>query len=654
MKKDLEWREVVGSVGTKEWDEMSDADRVSETRAGNVGICFLEDCLLNGSEELQKLSREAIENSTVHKKWGALQTFKTLFDSETETVSVEMWQQLSFEKRAAAVRSIKINWMQFLESRQSDDKTLYEAGDGLFGLMCTLKDTVKNANESELDSTRGRVRELMVQPAQREQMRMEYYKEEYQKLHGSILADISKFATELGITFDESKIIQHGADSVTYEFENNSELLALIDGIRPTHSRADDTQFLIGIRDILRDEVNRQKQAKEQKSKRKRQTQKLTPLDSEPYMYMASDKATKFFINSLMPNQTQPIKEAKLDALEARGISIPPRLMAVCVKDDDPKFAGLVSYNTGLGESVFRFFQEKSALAVKAHFALWARAHRETKAEPGKLVKMTISQFCDDLGFQKKKRAHTRENKQHALQILETLTSAEMILLWQDPQKKLRRTKGNVWQRGLSDEVFDTHINGTNGQNENLIPGTEKFWDPKTFSYSPGGFFTDPDWRKFNKHVGFVGQGLLKLGANNKDKAAVLIGGYIAFLARIENYTRDPLKLTTLIENTGDLLTGYIDRREATMLETIVENALDRLTDVKVIKGYEWVYEESLEPSDSAQKIRMPELLARRIQLFFPDELAQLGKEYKELETAHRKKAATKKAKAEQAKAKRK
>jgi hypothetical protein len=435
----------------------------------------------------------------------------------------------------------------------------------------------------------------------------------------------------------------------------NPEVARRIDELDESFGEREDViRYYLGWRDILRDEVNRRKQAKEQKPKRNRQTQKLTPLDSEPYMFMASDKATKFFINSLMPNQTQPIKEAKLDALEARGISIPPRLMAVCVKDDDPKFAGLVSYNTDIGESVFRFFQEKSALAVKAHFALWARAHRETKAEPGKLVKMTISQFCDDLGFQKKKRAHTRENKQHALQILETLTSAEMILLWQDPQKKLHRTKGNVWQRGLSDEVFDTHIDDTNGQNENLIPGTEKFWDPKTFSYSPGGFFTDADWRKFNDYVGLVGQGLLKLGTNNKDKAAVLIGGYIAFLARIENYSREPLKLSTLIENTGDLLTGYIDRREAAMLETIVENALDRLTDVKVIKGYEWVYDEKQKPSDSDKTVKMPELLARRIRLFFPDELAQMGKEYKQLETVHRKNAAAKKAKAEQAKAKRK
>jgi hypothetical protein len=470
----------------------------------------------------------------------------------------------------------------------------------------------------------------------------------------SIERDIVEFSR---ILFPDANIPENLELESYFDFAQNYEPLG--DFIEASFKRNETIEgkffsYPNFIRDDLRDEVNRRKQAKEQKPKRKRQTQKLTPLDSEPYMYMASDKATKFFINSLMPNQTQPIKEAKLDALEARGISIPPRLMAVCVKDDDPKFAGLVSYNTGLGESVFKFFQEKSPLAVKAHFALWARAHRETKAEPGKLVKMTISQFCDDLGFQKKKRAHTRENKQHALQILETLTSAEMILLWQDPQKKLHRTKGNVWQRGLSDEVFDTHINDTNGQNENLIPGTEKFWDPKTFSYSPGGFFTDADWRKFNNYVGLVGQGLLKLGANNKDKAAVLIGGYIAFLARIENYSREPLKLSTLIENTGDLLTGYIDRREAAMLETIVENALDRLTDVKVLKDFEWVYDENIKPSDFDKTVKMPELLARRIRLFFPDELTQMGKEYKQLETVHHKKAAAKKAKAEQVKAKRK
>ncbi len=368
---------------------------------------------------------------------------------------------------------------------------------------------------------------------------------------------------------------------------------------------------------------------------------------------MVSDRANKLFVNSLMPNQTQEIKEAKLEGLEARGINIPSHLRAICVKDDGTNFTGLVGYNSDICESVFRFFQEKSALAVKAHFALWARAHRETKADPNKLIKMKISQFCDDLGFQKRSRMHTRENKQRALQILETLTGAELIVLWQDSKKKLHRTKGNVWLRGSSDEIFDTQTNSISGNNGNLIPGTEKYWDPNTFSYRPGDFFADEDWCKFNDYVGFVGQGLLKLGINNKDKAAVLIGGFIAFLARIENYERGPLKLTTLIENTGDLLTSYIDRREAAMLETIVENALDRLTEVKVIKGYEWVYDEKQKPSDSDKTVKMPELLSRRIRLFFPDELAQIGKEYKEIETAHRRRAAAKKAKSEQAKAKR-
>jgi hypothetical protein len=482
-----------------------------------------------------------------------------------------------------------------------------------------------------------------------------------------IVEDILRFAAQIDPsinqkTQDEELSFQIVAEQPGFTAEAFS-IQALFDFLKEQSAEIhdliknislDENNALLLLRDALRDEVNRRKQAKEQKSKRKRQTQNLAPLDSEPYMFMASDRANKLFVKSMMPNQTQLIKEARLEGLEARGINIPSNLRAVCVKDDGTVFTGLVGYNSGICEKVFRFFQEKSALAVKAHFALWARAHRETKADPDKLIKMKISQFCDDLGFQKKKRAHTRENKQHALQILETLTGAELIVHWQDSNGNSRRTKGNVWQRGSSDEIFDTHINGTNGQNENLIQGTEKFWNPNTFSYRPGSFFSDEDWRKFNDYVGLVGQGLLKLGISNKDKAAVLIGGYIAFLARIENYTRETLKLTTIIENTGDLLTGYIERREAAMLETIVENALDRLTDVKVIKGYEWVYDEKQKPSDSDKTVKMPELLARRIRLAFPNELAQMGKEYKELETAHRKKAAVKKAKAEQAKAKRK
>jgi hypothetical protein len=409
----------------------------------------------------------------------------------------------------------------------------------------------------------------------------------------------------------------------------------------------------LALRDAIRDEVNRRRQAKEQKPKRKRQTQNLVPLDSEPYMFMASDKANKLFVKSLMPNQTRPIKETSLDGLEARGFNIPGRFGAVCVKDDDANFVGLVGYNVSIGESVFRFFQEKSALAVKAHFALWARAHVETKANPEKLIKMSISQFCDDLGFKKKQRTHKIENKRRAMQVLEALTSAELIVLWQDPQGKGHRTKGNIWQRGLSDEIISDISSFTNKNNDKKI---EKQIDPNTFSYRPGAFFEDSEWRKFNDYVGLVGQGLLKLGIDNKDKAAVLIGGYIAFLARIENYDTRTLKLTTIIENTGELLTGYIDRREAAILETVVENAFDRLVEVNVLKNYEWVFDELLKPSDSDKEVKMPELLARRIKFTLPNELVRRGKEYQAIEAGHRKEAATKKekAKAEQAKTKRK
>jgi hypothetical protein len=407
-----------------------------------------------------------------------------------------------------------------------------------------------------------------------------------------------------------------------------------------TTTRADHTE---------QNEPGKQKNAK-------RQTQKLTPLDSDPYMFMASDKANKFFVKSLMPNQTRPIDEAQIEGLQAQGFNIPTRLKAVCIKDDGTNFTGLVGYDADTCESVFRFFQEKSALAVKAHFALWARAYRETKADPDKLIEMTISQFCDDLGFTKKKRAHTLENKQRALQILETLTSAELIVRWYDPKGDLNRRKGNVWNRGSSNEKL-SNKNDLHGGNKTSI--MEKFWDPKTFSYRPGDFFKDSSWQKYNVYVGLFGSGFLKLGVNNKDKAAVLIGGYIAFLARIENYNREgSLKLTTIIENTGDLLTVYIDRREAAMLETVVENALDRLMEVKVLKGYEWVYDESLKPSDSDKTLRMGELLARRIKLSFPDTLVETGKEHLRIEASHRKKAAARKekanAKAEQDKAERK
>jgi hypothetical protein len=49
---------------------------------------------------------------------------------------------------------------------------------------------------------------------------------------------------------------------------------------------------------------------------------------------------------------------------------------------------------------------------------------------------------------------------------------------------------------------------------------------------------------------------------------------------------------------------------------------------VKVLKGYEWVYDESLKPSDSNKTLKMGELLAHRIKLSFPDTLVEAGKEH--------------------------
>lgn len=235
--------------------------------------------------------------------------------------------------------------------------------------------------------------------------------------------------------------------------------------------------------------------------------------------------------------------------------------------------------------SVWDFIRRGGAAMVKAHYALWARYYEQV--DDGfemQDVVVNINDFCRDLGYAKATNGGYKPNaKRRAVQLLEALTTAEMSATYQvqgtrKGHTKTRRLKGTIWRRGLEAEEKDTYEDLLG----NARAGDPQNWVPSGFSFSPGAWYADKEWRRQNKYVGKIGAGLMQLRVD-RDGWAILIGGYLGTLARTGQYRNRRLKIGTILENTG--LDKTIGHRQAQFREKFYR-ALDRLVEEKIIAGY--------------------------------------------------------------------
>jgi hypothetical protein len=117
------------------------------------------------------------------------------------------------------------------------------------------------------------------------------------------------------------------------------------------------------------------------------------------------------------------------------------------------------------------------------------------------------------------------------------------------------RLRGPIWARGVAAEQRDEYgdLFGS------ARASAREPWEPVTFSYRPGPWFEDEDWRKRNAFVGMVGAGLL--GLDSRDKWALRIGGYYGTLARFNQYAARTISAATVLARTGlaKLATGTLD-----------------------------------------------------------------------------------------------
>jgi hypothetical protein len=368
----------------------------------------------------------------------------------------------------------------------------------------------------------------------------------------------------------------------------------------------------LALRDALRDEVQRRAR-KKQTGQEKPQLKSLATVDG--FLRGPADPINQHMFGAFTPGAMKKHADAKGDVnnLEARGMTGITDYSAVYIVESNKDLYGVIGYKQDVGEALWEFLQKHGALTLQAHIALFARAYAETDAAPGEFITLRILDFCDDLQFTRKKGYHDRETKQRVVSILECLTQAQMKIMYAPPQGKSHLLTGPIWQRGITHETASQ-------------PGGKLQWEPETFSYAPGQYFAFNEWRTYTRNVALIGEGLLKLNANN-DKWAIHGGGYLALLSRMNGYRKQTLSVKTLLEKTG-LFAAYAKFRKTSEMEQKLIRALETLEKVGVIENWDWAKMEDDENTTLAGKLASETLLNRQIQIQYP---AALGRNEKRI-----------------------
>jgi hypothetical protein len=361
----------------------------------------------------------------------------------------------------------------------------------------------------------------------------------------------------------------------------------------------------------------------------------LHPLAREGYLVVPSDRIHKATVEALAPGAIRPLP---LELQQRYGVR-PDETFWVAYPfasgRTSNRIQGVIGFRREPDAAVWKLLQQNPALAVKAQYALWARAYAEAAAEAGTSPTISIPQFCDDLGYARLPNgAHKPERKRAAMAVLKLLTSLELCGTYASPHGAVRRLQGPLWARGVIDDPGGRYADLFDAARCDCL--AER--GPVAFAYSAGLWFFDPVWRKYNPSVARVGEGLLRLSSRDNDKWAVLVGGYVATLARMCGYEPRTLRVAHLLERSGLL---RAERRNPARMLDKLEKALDRVAEVGVIGGWEYAGGRADEPdmdhpaalavlADAAQR-----RAEQRIVIRWPAALAARATWLREARTAH-------------------
>jgi hypothetical protein len=371
-----------------------------------------------------------------------------------------------------------------------------------------------------------------------------------------------------------------------------------------------------------------------EKAKPKRRTPPLEPLAADGYLRMRSDRICKAVVEALAPDAIR-----KLDPDEWKKHGILPgddwdTAYPFSTGRKDP-VRGVVGFSQKPSTNVWDTLQRNGPLAVKAQYALMDRAYIQTGGEPGAIVTLSVPEFCDDLGFTRHKGSHRAERKRESVRVLELMTSLEVSASYITPSGTNRRLRGPIWMRGHIAEKYDGYAD-LFGANRT---GDPDLWEPTAFSYAPGRFFGDAEWRKYNNRVARVGAGLMKL-RTDKDQWAIMVGGYLGTISRMNGYRDSFLKVQTLLERTG--LARADPKHPGRQIDKL-EAALDKVQEVGIIDGWEYtdtVPEDDMDDPDDLEKIiqAADRRELKRIRITWPADLPEIKPGPEALGDARRKK----------------
>ncbi len=303
-------------------------------------------------------------------------------------------------------------------------------------------------------------------------------------------------------------------------------------------------------------------------------------------------------------------------------------------------------------QGLWEYLRGGGAKLVKAHYALWARYYEDVEEGGMRYVMVSVPQFCADIGLKKHPKGGFRPaQKRDAVQMLKAITSIEMSVA-KVLGKKERRIRGPLWARGFEAQERDVYGDLLGAARE----GKEEDWEPVAFSFAPGPWFEDPEWRRYHRFVGKIGSGLLRLSGDS-DQWAILIGGYLGTLGRSNAYQPLRLRVDTILKNSGLAQSTDAKRRVKQNLEKL-EAALDRLaaSEIGVVREWRFVDTDVAEPdmndADALAAYGVAEIYPPgdwrmwivEIQLPFEEDATRLEKEKKRAVTNAKRRGAKKRA----------
>jgi hypothetical protein len=331
------------------------------------------------------------------------------------------------------------------------------------------------------------------------------------------------------------------------------------------------------------------------------------PLATDGFIRFPGDRIQKAAVESLMPGALATVSPEFLRAHGVWGVGAMWR--AYCfgsARTGAHALHGAIGLAAAPEAALWEFFQRNGALAVKAQYALWARAFAESDGAPGLFLQLSVAQLCTDLGFSRQcSGGHRLAVKRRVSRMLELLTALQLACVYRPPRGEPAHLCGPLWSRGLLAGAYDEYADLFGDRRE----GDPSHWEPRLFAYAPGPWFGDTTWRRYNGRVARVGAGLLTLEAGAHDRWAVMAGGYLATLAPMNHYQPHVVSVATLLAKTG---LGAAYPRHPTRARERLERALARVAEVGIIAGCEEVDPVTREPR---LRIRWPDALAKRLPL---------------------------------------